>query len=108
MAEKVTFLTAEHRYTTFLVKRSVEVTERLRDGMEVHKFLAPDKKAAFRNGMFSTDDPEIITFLDKRADVWRSNDPAAQLKFTYGANVVDEIADALRTQMSAKGPIEET
>ena len=36
----------------------------------------PDRKMVqFVNGLYSTDDPEIITALDKRNDVYRVDDP---------------------------------
>jgi len=49
----------------------------------------PDvKQAQFRDGIYQTDDPEIADFLDKRAasrgDVWRADDPAADLKAELG------------------------
>lgn len=47
--------------------------------------LHPDvKMAVFRDGVFQTDDPEIMEFLDRRSEVWRMDDPAAGLKAKFG------------------------
>jgi len=42
------------------------------------------KWAIFRDGLFQTDDPEIIQVLDARPDVWRTTDQKAGLKAKYG------------------------
>jgi len=51
------------------------------------------KWAIFRNGLFQTDDPEIIQVLDARSDVWRANNREAALKAKYGP---EKYAEMLR------------
>lgn len=50
------------------------------------------KWAIFSNGLFQTDDPEIIQVLDARDDVWRASDRTAGLKAKYG----DQYAELAR------------
>jgi len=44
------------------------------------------KQARFRDGVYQTDDPEIVEALDARSDVWRADDPAADLKAELGVD----------------------
>ena len=48
--------------------------------------IHPEAKVVkFEEGFFSTDDPEVITFLDARSDVYRLDDPrVAALEETAG------------------------
>ena len=60
----------------------------------------PDTKfAVFSNGLFQTDDPEVVTFLDGLNYVWRLDDPTAGLKTELG---VDEF-QRLRGKFAALG-----
>lgn len=52
---------------------------------EPDAMLHPDVKIAeFRDGVYSTDDPDIVEFLDRRTDVWRLDDPASELRTRFG------------------------
>ena len=42
------------------------------------------KTVEFHDGLFSTDDPEIVEFLEKRPDVWRADDPHSDLLARFG------------------------
>jgi len=54
--------------------------------------LHPDvKMAIFRDGVYQTDDPEIVDVLDKRTDVWRAEDPDADLKERFGPDEYDRL-----------------
>lgn len=61
--------------------------------------LHPDvKMAEFRDGVLSTDDPEIIAFLDARPDLcWRMDEAGADLKAKFGP----EEYERLRKQFAA-------
>jgi len=61
------------------------------------------KMVEFRDGVFSTDDPEIVEFLDARSDVWRLDDPHSELRARFGP----EEYKRLREQFLADEPAPE-
>ena len=55
--------------------RMIEVTHPQSLTADPRAFGYPDRKMVqFREGWYSTDDPEIIEVLDKRSDVYRADD----------------------------------
>lgn len=50
------------------------------------------KMAEFMDGIYATDDPEIVKFLDARPDVWRGDDVAAELKAQYGPEEFERLS----------------
>lgn len=47
--------------------------------------LHPDVKTVeFRDGVYSTNDPEIVEALDARTDVWHADDPQSELRARFG------------------------
>ena len=57
----------------------------------------PDRKMVqFRNGWYSTDDPVIIKALDKRSDVYRSDDPRVAALEEVNLQEPEDKASALR------------
>ena len=70
--------------------------------------LHPDSKwAIFHAGLFQTDDPEIIAFLDDHPDVWRANDPAAKLKAEYGPAEFARLSEEFGAVLGADKPVGE-
>lgn len=69
------------------------------------------KWAIFMDGLFQTEDPEIIQVLDARPDVWRTTDRKAALKAKYGpekyAQMVKEFAGLSETEVTGSEPSSE-
>ncbi len=64
---------------------TIEVKGALSQTRDLKAATHPDvKQAVFRDGVFQTDDPAVVEFLDKRSDVWRMDDPAGDLKAELG------------------------
>jgi hypothetical protein len=59
--------------------RTIEITHPPSLTVDPTAASHPERKMAkFNNGLFSTDDPEIIAVLDARPDVYRMDDPRVQ------------------------------
>jgi hypothetical protein len=72
-------------YRSARLNMRVEVKGALSQTRDPDAMLHPDvKMAEFRDGVFSTSDPEIVEFLDKRTDVWRLDDPQSELRARFG------------------------
>ena len=61
----------------------------------------PDvKEAVFMDGVYQTDDAEIIRFLDKLPTVWRADDLESELKAKYGPGEVERMRKIFGTPPS--------
>lgn len=60
------------------------------------------KMAEFNDGIFATDDLEIIEALDKRHDVWRADDPTAILKMELGPGEFERLQSAFTRVQDAQ------
>lgn len=68
----------------------------------------PDvKQAAFRSGVYQTDDPEVVEALDKRPDVWRMEDPAGDLKAELGVDGYEKLKRRIAEAEAAEAGNEE-
>jgi hypothetical protein len=65
------------------------------------------KWATFLNGLFQTDDPEIIQVLDARDDVWRAGDRKGGLKAKYGDRYAELAAEFGAVASSEPASVEE-
>ena len=65
------------------------------------------KQAAFRSGVYQTDDPEVAEALDKRPDVWRMEDPAGDLKAELGVDGYEKLKQRIALAEAAEAGNEE-
>jgi len=87
---------------------TVEVKGALSQTAHPNAALHPDvKSAAFRSGVYQTDDPEIADALDKRPDVWRMDDPAGDLKADLGVDGYEKLKQRMAEAAAAEAGNEE-
>lgn len=92
---------------------TIEVKGALSQTAKPNAAVHPDvKQAIFRSGVFQTDDPVVVDFLDKRSDVWRMDDPAGDLKAELGVEGYErlkkQMAEVIATEASDEKPSEDS
>ena len=62
------------------------------------------KMVEFRDGLYTTTDPEIVEALDRRTDVWRTDDPASELRARFGSVEYEKLRKQFASLQSEESP----
>lgn len=101
LREPVVFRSNRHNLT-------IEVKGATSQTQEPAAALHPQvKQAKFQDGVYQTDDPEIVEVLDRRSDVWRANDPAGDLKAELGVEGYNRLKQRMAAAEAAEASNDE-
>ena len=106
----VVFLSRRNANTRFQIERETKEMGISQDGIPIVVPVAGKEKfAEFFDGICVAKDQRVVDWLDahRSLEIYRADDPLADLRFTYGDDQVAHIEAAIKTKLAAQTGTEE-